>query len=127
MTNAIRETITDSLIVIGVSTDEIENYNRWIDVAKDALVEREYEIAERIIEVALSETEFDREAIENFVAQAGLSVRPQPEPEPVVEAPAADLTDSERITKLEQNQQTIVDALNKLTRLAEQHLGSSSL
>lgn len=134
MTTDIRTTIVDALALkFDVSVDAIEADNgHHITAAAEALVEREYEIAERLVDFGLQATEFDKESIENFVANAGLSVRPQPEPEPeeepvVEELPAEPGSYEQRIANLEAGQAQIIKSLGILTTLAETHLGSSAL
>lgn len=96
---------------------DTRQYAEYIDTVKDALVDREYQIADRIIEVALGETDYDREAIENLLFNAGLTYRPQPEPE-VEEEPAADEVDSDApVTRGEFG--TLVDAVDKMSQLLE--------
>jgi HAMP domain-containing protein len=96
---------------------DTRQYAEYIDTVKDALVDREYLIADRIIEVALGETSYDREAIENLLSSAGLTFRPRPEPV-VEEEPAADEVDPDApVTRAEFG--TLAGAVNKMSQLLE--------
>jgi len=124
MTLSIRGTINTTLAGEGVN---VEDYSSHIGNVGMALVEREWAITDELKAVALRETEFNEEQLDELFGQVGLQVRPKPEPVIEVEQPAADLTADERITKLEQGQAQIVEALGTLTQLAQKHLGTSAL
>ncbi|UYL87461.1 hypothetical protein SEA_PUREGLOBE5_98 [Arthrobacter phage Pureglobe5] len=131
MTSAIRSTIVNALAAkLGEDADYIElQYGQHVTVAEQALAEREWAIADELKAIATRETGYSEENIDEMFEHVGLNVRPKPEPviedEPAVDT--ADLTDGERIAKLEQGQAQIVEALGTLTALAEKHLGTSSL
>jgi hypothetical protein len=134
MTSDIRTIIVDALALkLDESPEYLENnYGTHVTTVTEALVERDYEITDRLVEVALGELSYDREAIENLLSSAGLYVRPQPEPtpeeEPVTEGePAEPGNFEDRVSKLEQGQAQILEAIQGLTNLAQRHLGTSSL
>lgn len=129
MTSDIRTTIVDALASLGFDADHIEsNYAEHITTAETALLEREWSVTDQLSAIALRETEFNEEQLNELFEQVGLSVRPKPEP--VVEelpAPVEGLSDSERIGNLEANMEKIIKSLGVLTMLAGKHLGSSAL
>jgi hypothetical protein len=138
MTSAIRNTIVAAIAtkVYGNAEDIEQQYAEHISNVEKALVEREQYLTESLINLVDSRHGYDyAEEAKELLAEIGFEIKPEPQPEPVIEdEPAADLTDSERIGKvgervtlLEEGQAKILDALGTLTRLAEKHLGTSSL
>jgi len=88
MSNAIRETIQSALVEAGVSEYSQNNYSTYIDAVDKALTEKVYDISEALVEAGVR-MGANRGQVETLVESVGLSLRPAPEPEPVVEAPSA--------------------------------------
>jgi hypothetical protein len=134
MTSDIRTIIVDALALkLDESPEYLENnYGTHVTTVTEALVERDYEITDRLVEVALGELSYDREAIENLLSSAGLYVRPQPEPTPEEEPvtasePAEPGSLEDRVANHESGNGQLVEAVQGLTQLAQRHLGTSSL
>lgn len=92
----IRETIQSALTSAGVSEYQQENYGRYIDAVEKAFVEKGYEMVESLIaagkEQGLGLYGREEELVSIIEQATGLTRRPAPEPEPVVEtASASDL------------------------------------
>lgn len=120
MTSAIRNTITTALASKGISAD---GYGEYIDVAVEALAEREYTIVETV--VAKAENYYGSgygEKAQEILSETSLSVRPAPEPV-VEEAPAEPLTTDEKIEKLFAAVNDLAGTVGKLATLAESKLG----
>jgi hypothetical protein len=88
MSNVIRETIQSALVEAGVSEYSQNNYSTYIDAVDKALTEKVYDISEALVEAGVR-MGANRGQVETLVESVGLSLRPAPEPEPVVEAPSA--------------------------------------
>lgn len=126
---SIKDTIT--AVVTEELGESTSYYAEAIEKVTAALTEREHTIVEEIVEKA---DEFYGsgygEKAEELLSEAGLAVRPAPEPEPVVvEASAADtsdLSDTDRIALLEEGQRKQSESIGKLLELADKigtHLG----
>lgn len=73
----IRETVASSMDRAGIS-----GYATYADPVIADLTEREHQICDNLIEFATSQG-LSQDAAEAALSEAGLSVRPAPEPEPV--------------------------------------------
>lgn len=121
MSAAIRTTIVNALTEkLNVSEDYInEQYASTLQVAVDALQEREYDLVDTLIEKAdgYGYATTAREILESV----GLTERPAPEPEPEVVAPAEEQDPEAPVTRAEFNTlagnvSKLVDAVSGLTR-----------
>lgn len=120
----INDTITTSIDSrLGQGT--ASGYATHIAGLTEALTERERAITDAILDKAKGYV--TEEEARGMLESAGLALRPEPEEEvteSVTGAEGGKKSKSERLAVLEENQVEIVKALDKLTRLAERHLGS---
>ncbi len=147
----IRNTITSALSNAGVSEYQQENYSRYITAVEEAFVEKGYEMVESLVAAGKAQGlgMYGREEeLVSIIEQAtGLTRRPAPEPEPVVEAPSASDLEAlfgedeveeggkkkgkkaklnailEQLQGIASKQAEQDDALNKLKGLAQSRLG----
>lgn len=125
MTSAIRNTIVAAL-PFGAEDD----YSGYISNVELALVERDWAITDQLKAIALRETEFNEEQLDELFGQVGLQVRPKPEPvievEPAVEQdPEAPVTRTE-FSELINIVSKLGEELSGLAQLAQKHLGTSA-
>lgn len=135
MSATIRSTVETALSNAGVSTS---GYTSYINTVVAALEEREFGITETIVDETAANFRVSKEQVtEQVKAKTALEFRPIPEPVvevPAVEEEAAEEADSEGATKsggkgkriavLEKAVADIQESINKLTTLAERHLGA---
>lgn len=149
----IRNTIVTALSNAGVSEYSQNNYATYIDAVEQAFTERGYEQVEALVAAGKAQGlgQYGREEeLISLVEQAtGLTRRPAPEPEPVVEAPSASDLEAmlgdeaeeggkkkgkkgkkgalnailEQLQGIASKQAEQDDALNKLKGLAQSRLG----
>lgn len=126
--SAIRDVITDTLRSHGLIT---QNYTEAIDTVTEALEARAHIVVDAIVDRAqyleLGVSEYE---VRIFLAALGLpsrpeEVEPQPEPEPEYESPLREDSVEARIARMEHTIVLLAAGVEKLTRLAEQHLGVS--
>lgn len=124
--NSIRETI-EATITAEINEDALTTYGPAITTVTEALLEREYQIADHLIRVASTELDYSEETARDFIEQqVGLSVRPLPEP--VVEEPAVadgEPVEEDRFARLESTVNTLAATVANLAALAQRHLGAS--
>lgn len=85
--DTIHTAILNGLTSVGAES-YADQHPSIINAVKDSLLEREYEIAEQLVGYASSDLGYSESEAKGIVGRAGLSVRPEPVPEP--EAPAAE-------------------------------------
>ena len=120
---SIRNTIATALVNDGINLD---GYGHYIDLAVEALEEREYNISDQLVQFAQEQTSYGESAIRSILRETELSERPAPEPETVTPEQAGEpQSDSERITKIEGQIEKVIEVLDTLTNLAKRHLGAN--
>lgn len=120
---SIRNTIVVALVNDGINLD---GYGHYIDLAVEALEEREYNISDQLVEFALEQTSYGESEIRSILRETELSERPAPEPETVTPEEASEpQSDSERISKIEGQIEKVIEVLDRLTNLAKRHLGAN--
>jgi hypothetical protein len=117
---SIHTTIADTLNNLGVDPD---SYSEQVSAVEHALLEREYSVSDQLTAIALRETSYSEEDLAQLFEQVGLSVRPKPEPEPVVEDEVAALFDESDTPVSRAEFSAVVGKLDKLILLAERHFG----
>jgi hypothetical protein len=138
MTQSINSTIVSALHSAGVSEYSQQSYSTYVAAVEKALTEREHQITDELLSIADQYGSFDRDDVKNELAtRTGLTFRPEPEPE--VEAPAAEEEDvtgessegkkkgknGKRIDALEEKLDTLSASVSQLVTLAQRHLGAS--
>ena len=123
MSASIRSTIADAATAEGVNLDSY-GYGPVVDAIVSALQEREYTIVETVVDATTNHygTGYGEKAQE-LLTEAGLAVRPAPEPE-VVE-PEAPKTTDEKVDALTEALATLAGTVGKLVTLAETKLGAT--
>ena len=128
---SINSTIT-VVVEAELGTVQSSQYEGAVNKVSEALAQREYDIVDAIAERANTEYGVSKREVATILHEAGLAERPAPVvvPEPAVEDEAVTeaegkLSKGERITKLEEGQAQILEALAGLTALAQRHLGAS--
>jgi len=119
---SIRNTIATALVNDGINLD---GYGHYIDLAVEALEEREYNISDQLVQFAQEQTSYGEAAIRSILRETELSERPAPEPETVTPDDDEPLTEDERLTKIEDQIGKLVEVVGTLTDLAKRHLGAN--
>ena len=120
---SIRNTIATALVNDGINLD---GYGHYIDLAVEALEEREYNISDQLVQFAQEQTSYGESAIRSILRETELSERPAPEPETVTPEEASEpQSDNERISKIEGQIEKVIEVLDTLTNLAKRHLGAN--
>jgi hypothetical protein len=118
----ITETITAALEGVGVRAG---SYSTYVNPVADALLEREYDITEQVIETVTQNFGVSREQVLPYVENIGLSVRPEPEPEPEATPVAEGLGEDAPAwaNALVEKVESAVSTVNRLAEAARNRYG----
>lgn len=125
MTSTIQSTVASALSAAGLS-----QYVSHAQPVVDALIERDHNLVDSITSAVVEHFGVSAEQVQSQLASLGMAVRPAPEPEPEVEAPVAEDAPAKKGKKGKKGKSDkrvarLEAAVDKLTKLAERHLGAS--
>jgi len=128
MSAAVISNIVTSVVAEELGTDTVEQYAAAIEKVSASLTQAAYDATDHLISIAVNDLGISEDEARHHIESTGLPVRPAPEPEVEDEEAAVDVEDldlDDRVRKLESGQALILEGLNRLTALAEKHLGAA--